>query len=251
MTPSDILTAIGLPAESLVGQRVPKKLLIENGAPTAADRRQIADGIEVLHWEASLKPTTIGVPAYRDTIREYLEIAVLTMILRAEARANRLFELVHRAVPYPTLLLSQDAQGVTISLAHKRWSQGEVGKIVLDGDVIAVTLTDDLDDMHTQFMPALALARQPQITMQTLYQGWIDVCQTLLVARITGAFALADSADRAAERRQALQACAELQTQIARLRAAAKKEKQLARRVDLNLELGQLRAALAAARAKL
>ena len=59
-----LLAALDLPASSRVDQRVPKKLLLENGAPTAADKRLINDGIEELLWLAALKPTTIGVPEY-------------------------------------------------------------------------------------------------------------------------------------------------------------------------------------------
>ena len=65
---------------------MPKKLLLEQGVPTAADKRQIQDGLEELRWVAALKPSNIGVPEYRDEVREYLEIAVLTMTLRPEAR---------------------------------------------------------------------------------------------------------------------------------------------------------------------
>ena len=43
-----------------------EELLLENGAPTAADKRHINDGIEELQWVAALKPTTIGVAEYRD-----------------------------------------------------------------------------------------------------------------------------------------------------------------------------------------
>ena len=125
------------PPERRVDQRVPKKLLLENGAPTAADKRQINDGIEELLWLAALKPTTIGVPAFRDDVREYLEIAVLHLTLRAGAKATRL----DRADP-PRHSLSgaaadrAGADGASLSAAHKRWSQGEAGKTVLDGDVV-------------------------------------------------------------------------------------------------------------------
>ena len=53
MTAGTVIAALGLPAEARVDQRVPKKLLVENGAPTAADKRQINDGIEELLWLAS------------------------------------------------------------------------------------------------------------------------------------------------------------------------------------------------------
>jgi hypothetical protein len=111
MNGDTLIEALDLPAGSRVNQRVPKKLLLENGAPTAADKRLINDGIEELLWLAALKPTTIGVPAYRDETREYLEIAVLRLTLRAAAKATRLVELVHRAVPYPLLLVTEQGNG--------------------------------------------------------------------------------------------------------------------------------------------
>jgi hypothetical protein len=72
-----LLEALDLPAASLVEKRVPKTLLQEHGAATAADKRQINEGIEQLLWVAALKPTTIGVAAYRDGQREVVELAVL------------------------------------------------------------------------------------------------------------------------------------------------------------------------------
>ena len=101
MTVANVIAALDLPAGTYVNRRVPKKLLVEHGAPTAADRRRIKDGIEEVCWLAALKPTTIGVLEFRDNAREYLEIAVLSAALRAGAQADRLAELIHRAVPYP------------------------------------------------------------------------------------------------------------------------------------------------------
>ena len=68
MTSFDPLAALALPADAFVDRRVPKTLLIENGAPTAADKRRIREGIEDLRWLAALKPTTIGVAEYATPI---------------------------------------------------------------------------------------------------------------------------------------------------------------------------------------
>ena len=46
MTAQDLLSALDLPASSRVDQRVPKNLLLENGAPTTADRRIINESYE-------------------------------------------------------------------------------------------------------------------------------------------------------------------------------------------------------------
>ena len=73
----------------------------------------------------------------------------------------------------------------------------------------------------------------------------------LQAARVTGAFAVAANAEHAGLRRAALQECAKLDAEIARLRATAAKEKQMSRRVELNLELKRAEAAHTAARANL
>jgi len=242
MNGTGLIAALALPCSARV----------ENGAPTPADKRQINDGVEELFWVAALKPTTIGVPEYRDDVREYLEIAVLSLTVRPGAKSGRLTELVHRAVPYPVLLVTEEPSRLSLSLAHKRWSQGESGKTVLDGEVIAADWDDGLDaNVLHAFQGAVALANQPRTTLYALYQGWIDTLLTLHAAQMTGTFSVAASVEHAAARREALQECARLEAQITALRASAEKEAQIARQVDLNLELMRMKAGLAAARARL
>ena len=242
-----IINALALPADARVDQRVPKKLLLEQGAPTAADKRQIQDGIEELLWVAALKPTNIAVPTFRDDVREYLEIAVLTATLRAAAKPTRLIELIHRAIPYPLVLVTAHGDTVTLSLAHKRWSQGETGKVVIE-DVhrTAPFRPDTPTAEEAPFLASLAVSGLPKLDLFALYQGWLDRVAALEAAQITGTFAPPDSADRASALREGLDTHARLQRDLTALRAQAEKEKQLNRRVELNLEIKRLEAKLAA-----
>jgi hypothetical protein len=251
MTADDVIAALDLPPTARVDRRVPKSLLLEHGAPTAADKRNINEGIEQILWVASLKPTTIGVAAHRDETREYLEIAVLRMALRAAARLARLMELLHRAIPYPVIAISALGDRVNLSVAHKRWSQGEAGKIVLDDEVISVDCPGTREPQATAFQAALALNRQPRDSIFALYQGWMDTLLALESARLTHTFEVPVAEERRAARREALRECSRLKDEIARLRAAAAKEKQIPKQVDLNLELKRAEAARAVALARL
>lgn len=252
MTAAAVIAALSLPAEARVDQRVPKKLLVESGAPTAANKRAINDGIEELWWLAALKPTTIGVAEYRDGVREYLEVAVLRLALRPGAKTGRLIELIHRAIPYPLLLIAEEGGVTSLSLAHKRWSQGEADKTVLDGEIIAVGWDDGLADaLQRGFCQHLALGRQPRSSLYALYQGWMDTALALAAGQVTGVFALPTSPAQAAARRHALDEYARLAVEIVRLRAAAAKTKQMAQQVELNLEIRRLQTALAAAKAQM
>ncbi len=254
MKAATIISALALPDTALVNQRVPKKMLVENGAPTAADKRRITDGIEEIHWLAALKPNTIGVPEYSDDVREYLEIALLAVTLRSEAKAGRLAELIHRAIPYPLFLILVQGDQIILSLAHKRRAQNEADKFVLDGDsvdVIASGNTSLSSEVIRQFLDALALSKQPRASLLQLYQGWIDTVVALQASQISGTFSQAITKDAAIARREAVQKCGELEARMTSLRNAAANEKQMGRRVELNLEIKGLEGELAVAREKL
>lgn len=245
MTAAAVIAAMALPADARVDQRVPKKLLVENGAPTAADKRQINDGIEELLWVAALKPANLGVPIYRDEAREYLEIAVLTLALRPGARAPRLTELVHRAIPYPVFLIQSHPDGLGLSFSHLRWSQGQSGQTVLDGSLVTVTV-DAAIPATDAFLASLAVASQPRQHLHALYQGWIERCEAYAAARLSGQFTPATDAGAAERRRAALAEHGRLAREITALRARAARETQLNRRVELNLELKRRESRLAA-----
>lgn len=251
MTVEAVIAALNLPASARVDQRVPKKLLLENGAPTAADKRLINEGIEAIHWLAVLKPATCGVPEFRNAVREYLEIAVLHVSLRDQAEEPRLIKLLHRAVPYPVMLLIERGHSVSVSLAHKRQALKEADKVVLDGEPVTVTMHATGRDIQEAFLQAMDLVRQPRASLYSLYQGWQDTLLALQAALLTGVFTLLDSEERAQQRRQALQVGLSLQGQIASLRSAAAKASQMARQVELNLEIQRLQAELAAVRTQL
>lgn len=252
MNLAPVINAFAIPLDARVDQRVPKKLMQEQGAPTAADKRQIQDGIEEMVWVAALKPTNIAVPAFRDEVREYLEIAVLTATLRTAAKPTRLIELIHRAIPYPLVLAAAHGDTVTLSLAHKRWSQGETGKVVIEDVRCTAPFRPETPTAEeAPFLASLAVSRLPTRDLFALYQGWLDRVAALEAAQITGTFAPPDSADRASALREGLDTHARLQRDLAVLRAQAEKEKQLNRRVELNLEIKRLGVELAAANEKL
>lgn len=241
MNAADVIAALQLPFAARLDRRVPKKLLIENGSPTSADKRRINAGVEELVWVAALKPAAIGVPEYRDDEREYLEVAVLSLVLRESARPARLVELVHRAVPYPVLLVTTQTETVSVSAAHKRLAQSEPGKVVLDGPVMETVVP-------RAALGLFNVAAQPKSDMLAFYQGWTECLEATQAGQITGYYSLARDPTA---RREALAVYARLVREIARLRTRAERESQVSRRVELNLALRKLEAELAEAKERM
>lgn len=236
---ADVVRALAIPPNACIDQRVPKKMLMEQGAPTQADKKKIQDGIEDMFWIAALKPSNVAVPIYRDELREYLEIAVISATLRPKAKASRLVELIHRSIPYPAVLLSAQAETVTISLAHKRHSLGEAGQVVIDGDIVAVDISEE-SVLETTFLTSLTVAKQPAANLYALYQSWINRTEELLAARITGHYVSSEAMNDVAARKESIKDNEKIQRELAVLRVAALKEKQLNRRVEINLKIKRL-----------
>lgn len=244
MTVETVVAALCIPPQARVDQRVARKLLVENGAATPTDKRWINDGIEELTWIAALKPTTIGVAAYRDDVREYLEIAVLSVVLRSEARTGRLLELVHRAIPYPVFLIASHGDSLTLSTAHKRNAQNEAALVVLDGDVTQSELPEKKH--QPEILRPLSLTTQPKANLFALYHGWLECLEGISAFQITGRMLVASDPAAAAARREALAEHARLTRVIAGLKAQAQRESRIPRRVELNLEIKRLEATLRA-----
>ena len=252
MRPFDPVAALALPPDALIDRRVPKTLLIENGAFAPGDRRRIQEGVEELRWLAALKPATVGIAEYRDTEREYIEIAVLKLELRSAARSERIVELVHRAVPYPVLLIVWPDGTPELSLAHKRRSLGEADKTVIDGAIVAARVPNECPNGSSgAFRKALALKRQPRGTLKHLYQGWIDTVHAFRAATITGGFRLPSTPAAASDREAALSEYWRLSERIENILSVAGGEKQMSRRAEMNMELARLRAGRDAARDRL
>nr|SPS06023.1 conserved protein of unknown function [Candidatus Nitrotoga fabula] len=129
-------------------------------------------------------------------------------------------------------------------MAHIRWAQNEAGKVVLDDESVAVVLKDPTlaQEVFAAFLQALSITRQPRANLKVLYQGWIDILTALQAAQITGQFVTSTNPEQAAARRAALHRCRDIDSQIAILRTSAAKEKQVARQVEINLEIKKLQA---------
>lgn len=242
MNAAEVIAALELPTAARLDRRVPKKLLIENGRPTSADKRRVNEGLEELVWIAALKPATVGVQAYRDDDRDYLEIAVLSLALRRVRGAARLVELVHRAIPYPVLLVNAHIEAVALSAAHKRHAQNEAGKVVLERSVVEAALPPEISPAA---LAMLCVAAQPKTNLLAFYQGWLEGIEALQAGQISGHYSLARDA---AARRAALADHGRLTREIAALRSQAVRASQIPRRVELNLTIRRLEAELAEAK---
>ena len=243
---SELLTALGLPTQALVDIRLTKKQLLSQGSPTAADKRQVKDGLETLHWVASLKPQTVGLSGFADDETDYGELAVVLLETKADADGERLERLVHRAIPYPVLLLVECDGELVVSVAQKRRSLAERDRFVLagDGEVMSVAWEDPASDpVWREFLKELAITRGHTKDLRAVYLSWLNAIVAVRAARQGAPFVVPSDEAQAADRVDALREVERLSVEITRTRKAAEKASQKRRQVELNVKLAELRSA--------
>jgi hypothetical protein len=252
MEVEEYIRALDLPGSAFVRQRIPKTVLARNGAPTPGDRRRINEGIEELVWIATLKATTIGVKEFHDDEREYLEINIIYAKLRPNAKRERLVELIHRAIPYPVFLFLELSENVSMSLAHKRWHQAITAETVLDSDIVQTCINLSLqNDLDRTLLRKISIILQPRRDLFQLYQGWMDTILAYEAGKITGIIKAYNTEEQKTAMQAALKEHTLIINEIDKIRTMAMKEKQIAKQVEMNLEVKRLEERLEQVLAKL
>ena len=238
---------LGLPEPALLDKRIYKRMVLEHGQLTSADKRTLTEDVTTLTWKYTLKPGTVPILSFQDDEREYLEVAIVEATLNSRRRAARIAEMIHRAIPYPVLLVMVEGTGLSASVAHKRFSLAEKGSIVAE-EILRTAWIDEPSDIDHGFFDALALKNLPQVDFFALYRGMVNTVLARCCAELTGAWAL-DIGKPESDRRAMLIECNALDREITSLRVAIKNENRFAARVELNTRIKELEARLARTKA--
>ena len=238
------------PKASLLNKRIFKRMVLEHGELTSADKKTLSEDVDRLTWKYTLKADTVQVLPYEDAEREYLEVAIVEAALNSRSRASRVAEMIQRAIPYPVLLVMVEGSGYCVSVAHKRFSLAEKGSIVAEGFLSSPWSDEKLLEIDEAFYDALALRNLSQVDFFALYRSMVQAVLARSCAELTGRFVL-DAGRPEADRRKRLEQCHTMEREISSLRLAIPKENTFAEKVELNTRIKELEVRLARTKADL
>ena len=100
-TLDSFLQHLEIPKACELKKPVFKKLFLDNGVLDATDKKCLKDDVNRVRWLYTLKPSTINIASYNDSVREYPEVAVLQVELDSPNRIGRIAHFINRSIPYP------------------------------------------------------------------------------------------------------------------------------------------------------
>lgn len=238
----DFYTNLGLPEACSLGNRLFKKQFYEHGQLVAADKKAFVEDIEGIDWSYTLKPSTINIPKLEDDAHEYLEIAVLQVMLTAIERHARIASVIQKAIPYPLLIVFVRGQHMAIHAADKRINRADANKIVVEAsydtgwiDISAPSAEQDA------FLSDFRATNFSYRNLHDFYQDAVARIIALNCAAHSGRYTPPDETKRPkADRLAALRQMEKLHQERAETRNKLKKEKNLGTQVNLNTLIKQL-----------
>ena len=272
-----------LPESTLLGTRITKKMLIDNNELSSHDKKLVTDVIQSIEWRNTLKPETINISMYVTDTVEYLEVAVIRVVLKAgekhKDRLANITKLLHTLIPYPVILLVELQDELAISLADKRINQADKTKLVIEHIYNSDWLhPEKLSANENDFLNDFSLVNVSSLNHFELYQDLISMMIGLKTSRISGTYKSKNSSISQSDRKPEAQLNIEqntklvssdfseksnedktallqklegLEAELASIRNKLKKETQMNIKLRLNVEAQKIKQEIAAIRNEL
>ena len=200
-----------LPKTTEFGRRVPKQKFYEHLDVSSEVKRLFVEQIRLITWSNKLSPQTMNI-AEGQTVSE---IEVFHIKLTGQELDKRALELMDKQIPYHILFLLERSDGTA------RLSQTGGNAFRLRQSY--ATPWQRMDELH---LPLQAL------DMDGLYEG--------IVRAVAGDALRATAAENLKDAVEQMQEQEKLQRQLQQLRARMKKEKNLAKQMELRREIKRL-----------
>jgi hypothetical protein len=175
--------------ECVIGNTIFKKLFFENAAMSKRDKEIFTKDIEKILWQYALKEENTRIPAFRDEVREYEEIAIIEVVLSEEKHTKRIGAIIQATIPYPMILSFDYKDQVKLNLANKRVNQSDRTKntveYIIETDWLGFA---NLSQRENDFISAFKVENCSYYNLYAFYLDLIKMVQQFNISKITDDF---------------------------------------------------------------
>ena len=225
----DIYNKLNIPDECRINRTVFKKMFYDNIAISKGDKDLFIDSIDKITWIYCLNQDNMNIPAYITEEREYLEIEIIEVTLSENKGIKRIAEIIMRAIPYPMLLIFSFEGKYQLWAAHQRFSLADNSKVTLEEPIFT-----EWQEENSILWDRLNISKLRYTNFYDMYSDLIDAIAVFNVSKLT------DKEINGEDARKLLRSNAEIDSQIAVLRAELKKATEFNRKMEINMKIKKL-----------
>lgn len=258
------LEGLSVPNSCVLNKPLFKKMFQEHADLDAKDKKALKDDVNKIRWLYTLKPSTINIAPFSDDLRDYGELAFLVVELSSAKNAERIGQLINRAIPYPTVIffvLSENKgiednikandepdvkdrenenanEQLAICLADKRINKADKEKWVIEALQLSPWLgLSSKTEGEQEFLNSVTFTGLPHSNFWQFYQAIIARVQAFQCAEISGRFHLA-SGEVTQQQADQLNRYRSIENDIKKLRGQIK-QAEFSKQVVLNTQIKQ------------
>lgn len=225
----DIYNKLNIPDECRINRTVFKKMFYDNAVISKGDKDLFIDSIDKITWIYCLNQDNMNIPAYVTEEREYLEIEIIEVTLSENKGIKRIAEIIMRAIPYPMLLIFSFEGKYQLWAAHQRFSLADNSKVTLEEPIFT-----EWQEENSILWDRLNISKLRYTNFYDMYSDLLDAIAVFNVSKLT------DKEINGEDARELLRRNAEIDNQIAVLRAELKKATEFNRKMEINLKIKKL-----------
>ncbi len=258
------LEGLNVPSSCVLNKPLFKKMFQQHVNLDTKDKKALKDDVGKIRWLYTLKPSTINIASYSDNLRDYGELAFLVVEISSAKNAERLGQLINRAIPYPTVIffvlseskiIGEDTEPndepniekrqkehtneqLAICVADKRINKADKEKWVVAALQLSPWLgLSSKTESEQEFVNSLTFTGLPHSNFWLFYQAIMARVQALQCAEISGRFHLASS-EVTQQQAEQLNRYRSIENDIKKLRAQLK-QAEFSQQVVLNTQIKQ------------
>lgn len=224
----DIIKWWKFPSATIINRNLPKTQIYPH-MKNAADKQFLQDSVQSIYMLASLKTDNTHIAVYEDDKELYQEIQFLYVKTKGKGDSTKIYKMLAHLLPYPLVILADEPDSFTIYTG--RFEKLSTGFLKL---VNVYPSSVYQDENLEEVLQKISLIDLPRQNLKTFYDGLRDEIATATaksqygeaVGNITG------------EEKDQLDA---LKKQIEDLRGQIKKERQLNRKINMQMKLKKLK----------
>jgi len=260
----DFLELMDVPKSCELNKPLFKKMFLDandgkKAILDAADKKSLKNDIEKVRWLYTLKPNTINIAPYKDSEREYPEVAVLHVELSSAVSSKntyrRIAHFINRAIPYPLVIFfthqKDGAHYLALVLADKRISQADKEKWVTEDSIHTHWINlGSIRAEEFNFFESVQVSQLPFTNFFAFYQALIERVVALKCAEHSGVFSIEkitnspqkDTSEKvlSTARLHCLRNLEKLESRRSEISNKLKKIKQMGKQVELNIQIKKI-----------
>lgn len=195
----------------------------------AADKQFLQDSVQSIYMLASLKTDNTHIAVYEDDKELYQEIQFLYVKTKDKGDSTKIYKMLAHLIPYPLVILTDGPDSFTIYTG--RFEKLSTGFLKL---VNVYPYPVYQDENLEEVLQQISLIDLPRQNLKTFYDGLRNEIATATAKSQYGE-AVGNITDEEKDQLDALK------KQIEDLRGQIKKERQLNRKIDMQMKLKKLK----------